>query len=46
VTRYWYAESIKEVAKRFSISESKAKSMLMRIRNKLKNHFESEGLEL
>lgn len=46
VTRYWYSEPIKEVAIKFSISESKTKSMLMRTRNKLKKHFESEGLEL
>lgn len=46
VARYWYAESIKEVATRFSFSESKTKSMLMRTRNKLRKHFEMEGLKL
>ncbi|NCC84243.1 MAG: RNA polymerase sigma factor [Clostridia bacterium] len=46
VTRYWYSEPIKAVANKFGISESKTKSMLMRTRNKLKKHFESEGLEL
>ncbi len=46
VTRYWYSEPIKEVTNKFGISESKTKSMLMRTRNKLKKHFESEGLEL
>lgn len=46
VTRYWYSMSIKEVSNKFGISESKTKSMLMRTRNKLKKHFESEGLEL
>lgn len=46
VTRYWYSEPVKEVANKFSISESKTKSMLMRTRNKLKKYFESEGLEL
>lgn len=46
VTRYWYSEPIKEVANKFSISESKTKSMLMRTRAKLKQHFEREGLAL
>ncbi|QSX09487.1 RNA polymerase sigma factor [Alkalibacter rhizosphaerae] len=46
VTRYWYSEPIKAVANQFGISESKTKSMLMRTRNKLKKHFQSEGLEL
>lgn len=46
VTRYWYSMSIKEVSSAFGISESKTKSMLMRTRNKLKQYFESEGLEL
>lgn len=46
VTRYWYSEPIKAVAGKFGISQSKTKSMLMRTRNKLKKHFESEGLEL
>lgn len=46
VTRYWYSEPIKEIANKFGISGSKVKSMLMRTRNKLKKHFESEGLEL
>lgn len=46
VTRYWYSEPIKAVASKFGVSQSKTKSMLMRTRNKLKKHFESEGLEL
>ena len=46
VRRYWFADSIKEVASRFNISESKTKSMLLRTRNKLKKYFESEGLQL
>ena len=46
VRRYWYFESINEIASTFSISESKAKSMLMRLRKKLKQHLEQEGFEL
>ncbi len=46
VLRYWYCESVKEIAGRFSEGESKIKSQLMRTRNKMKKYFESEGLEL
>lgn len=46
VHRYWYSEPIKSVSEKFHISESKTKSMLMRTRQKLKNHFESEVLDL
>ena len=42
--RYWYAKSIKEIAKLFGFSESKVKVMLMRTRNKLKARLETEGL--
>jgi len=43
VWRYFYCESVEEVAKRFSISESKVKSILFRLRNKLRIYLESEG---
>ncbi len=46
VKRYWYAESVKEIAITYNFSESKIKSMLMRVRNKMKDYFESEGIEL
>lgn len=42
--RYWYAEPVKEIAKRFGFSESKVKVMLMRTRNKLKTRLDKEGL--
>ena len=42
--RYWYAKSVKEIAKLFGFSESKVKVMLMRTRNKLKEKLETEGL--
>jgi len=44
VRRYFYSDSIADVASRFNISESKVKSMLMRLRNKLKIHLEKEGV--
>ena len=46
VRRYWYFESISEIANTFSMSESKVKSMLMRLRKKLKQHLEQEGFDL
>ena len=42
--RYWYARSVKEIAKLFGFSESKVKVMLMRTRNKLKTRLDEEGL--
>lgn len=44
--RYWFADSIKDIALRFSISESKAKSMLFRTRNKLRQYLKKEGYDL
>jgi RNA polymerase sigma-70 factor (ECF subfamily) len=43
VNRYWYAESIPQIAKRFNISESKVKMSLHRTRKKLKIHLEKRG---
>lgn len=42
--RYWYASSIGEIARDFSMSESKVKSILFRMREKLKLHLEKEGI--
>jgi RNA polymerase sigma-70 factor (ECF subfamily) len=42
--RYFYADSLKQIAERLLISESKVKSNLFRTRNKLKTHLESEGV--
>lgn len=41
--RYWFFDSIADIAKRFSISESKVKSQLFRTRNKLNAHLMKEG---
>jgi RNA polymerase sigma-70 factor (ECF subfamily) len=41
--RYWFFDSITEIADRFSISESKVKSRLFRTRNKLYSHLIKEG---
>ncbi|MFS0838783.1 RNA polymerase sigma factor [Paenibacillus sp. 1P03SA] len=41
--RYWYSDSMAEIASRFSISESKAKSVLFRTRKKLQTYLMKEG---
>ncbi len=46
VRRYWFSDSVKEIAKRYSMSESKVKSMTFRTRNKLRDYFIKEGIEL
>ena len=46
VRRYFYLDSVKEVAGRFGVSESKVKSLLFRLRNRLREHLEKEGIEL
>lgn len=46
VRRYWFCDSVSDIAKRYNISESKVKSDLFRCRNKLKEHLEREGHNL
>jgi len=44
VRRYWYADSVSEIANRFAVSESKVKTSLFRTRNKLRIILEREGI--
>ena len=44
IRRYYHLCSIRQVAEEFSISESKTKSLLFRVRKKLHSFLESEGL--
>lgn len=46
VGRYYFMDSIKEVAAYYGMSESKVKSMLHRTRKGLKNYLEQEGYYL
>ena len=46
VRRYWYLDSIKDIGKKMQISESKIKSILFRIRKKLKAYLEEEEIYL
>ena len=42
--RYWYADTIGEISRRYGISESKVKTSLHRTRGKLKAFLEKEGI--
>ena len=44
--RYWYLSSIQEIAGDYEMSESKVKMTLLRVRNKLKQLLEKEGIIL
>lgn len=46
ICRYFYADSIGEISRRFSMSEGRVKSMLHRTRERLKKFLESEGIRL
>ena len=46
VRRYWYLDSVSDLSKRFSLSESNVKTMLFRCRNRLREHLEKEGYTL
>lgn len=42
--RYWYCDSVAQLAERFGMSESKVKSLLFRTRNKLAEYLRKEGI--
>ncbi len=44
--RYWYADSIEEIARRYRFSQSKVKTSLHRTRSKLSAYLEKEGIEI
>ena len=46
VCRYWYLLSVAEIARRFGFGQSKVKSMLMRIRQKLRTYLTEEGIDV
>lgn len=46
IRRYWYLDSIADIAQRFGMTQGKIKSMLFRSRNALRNHLEKEGYTL
>ncbi len=44
VRRYYFFDSVSDIAKRYSFSESKVKNILYRTRNKLKDYLIKEGV--
>ena len=46
IRRCFYFDSIREIAKRYSFTESKVKNMLFYTRNKLKEYLVKEGVEI
>ena len=46
IRRYWYSDSIKEIAERYRVRESKVKSQLFRLRGRLKQYLIEEGFSL
>ena len=46
VRRYWYFDSVSEIAKTYRFTSSKVKTMLFRMRADLKNHLEEGGYNI
>ena len=46
VRRYWYAQSIREIARAFDMSEGQIKSILFRLRGSLREALEKEGVHV
>lgn len=46
IRKYYFFDSISDIAARYSFSESKVKSMLFHTRNRLKGYLEKEGVIL
>lgn len=44
--RYWFLDSVSEIAKRYGISESKVKTTLFRTRKALRDYLDKEGYTL
>lgn len=46
IRRYWYGDSIRELAKEYGYREGKIKSILFRVRNELREYLKKEGIAL
>ncbi len=44
--RYWYADPISAIARRYGLSQSKVKTMLYRTRNQFRDYLKQEGYAL
>ena len=46
IRRYWFGETVPEIASTYHYSESKVTSLLHRLRKRLKSHLEQEGIQV
>jgi len=46
IRRYWFMDSVNDIAKRYGMSQSKIKSILFRSRNQLREYLEQKGIEI
>ncbi len=46
VRKYWYFDTVEELSEKFGFSESKIKSILFRLRNKLKVYLSEKGVQV
>lgn len=46
IRKYYFFDSVKEIAERYSFTESKVKNMLFYTRNKLRDYLIKEGVEI
>ena len=46
IRRYWFFDSVSDIAQQYGVSESKVKSMLFRTRKRLRRYLEKEGFAL
>ena len=46
IRRYWYFDSVTELSSRYGWTQSKVKTTLFRLRERLRDHLKKEGFEL
>ena len=46
IRRYWYLDSVEQMAKRFAMSKTQVTTTLHRLRVKLRTYLEQEGFQL
>lgn len=46
IRKYYFFDSIRDIAKRYSFTESKVKNMLFHTRNRLRKYLKEEGIEV
>lgn len=46
IRRYWFFDSVSDIASRYNFTESKVKSLLYHTRNKLRDYLMKEGIYL